>query len=100
LHYPPDVAAFLLVRGFALSQVELENTTATFVFFDPKRHGDAVIKDFYNSAQVSASEYADAQKRVRDLMWEAKRSSTGRKGQENVCSGSDTFQMPGTIRNS
>jgi hypothetical protein len=95
-----DVAAFLLVRGFSLSQVELENATATatFIFLDPKKNGDAVIKDFYNSAQVSASEYADAQKRVRDLMWEAKRGSTGRKGQENICSGSNTFQMRETIR--
>jgi hypothetical protein len=68
-----DVAAFLLVRGFEISDVKLSGTTATFAFKDPKMNGDAAVKDFYNGAQVSANEYADAQKRVRDLMWEAKR---------------------------
>jgi Domain of unknown function (DUF5659) len=68
-----DVAAFLLVRGFEISDVNLSGTTATFAFKDPKMKGDAAIKDFYNGAQVPANEYADAQKRVRDLMWEAKR---------------------------
>lgn len=95
-----DVAAFLLVRGFALSQVELEDATATFVFLDPNRHGDAIIKGFYNGAQVSASEYADAQKRVRDLMWGARRGTPVRNGKENVCSGSNTFQITETIRKS
>lgn len=68
-----DVAAFLLVRGFAISEVNLDGSTATFAFGDPKRIADATAKDFYNGAQVPANEYADAQKRVRDLMWEAKR---------------------------
>jgi hypothetical protein len=73
-----DVAAFLLVRGFEVSSVEFENPTATFQFNDPENRADAVIKDFYNGGQVSASEYADAQKRIRDLMWEAKRQTLGR----------------------
>ena len=68
-----DVAAYLLVRGFEISDVKLEGPTATFAFKDPKLTGDAAIRDFYNSAQVPANEFADAQKRVRDLMWEAKR---------------------------
>jgi hypothetical protein len=68
-----DVAAFLLVRGFAISQVKLDGPTASFAFGDPKRTADAAVRDFYNGAQVPANEYADAQKRVRDLMWEAKR---------------------------
>jgi Domain of unknown function (DUF5659) len=68
-----DVAAYLLVRGFDISDVTLNGSTATFAFKDPKLNGDSAIKDFYNSAQVPANEYADAQKRVRDLMWEAKR---------------------------
>jgi len=68
-----DVAAYLLVRGFEISDVKLEGPTATFAFKDPDLHGDAAVRDFYNSAQVPANEYADAQKRVRDLMWEAKR---------------------------
>jgi hypothetical protein len=68
-----DVAAFLLVRGFAISEVKFDGSTASFAFGDPGRSADAVVKDFYNGAQVPANEYADAQKRVRDLMWEAKR---------------------------
>jgi hypothetical protein len=75
-----DVAAFLLVRGFDVANVEFENPTATFSFRDADQRADAVIKDFYNGGQVSASEYADAQKRVRDLMWEAKRQPPGRNG--------------------
>lgn len=73
-----DVAAFLLVRGFEVSSVVFENPTATFQFNNPENHADAVIKDFYNGGQVSATEYADAQKRIRDLMWEAKRRTPGR----------------------
>lgn len=68
-----DVAAFLLVRGFAVTEVNLDGSTASFAFEDPRRSADSAVKDFYNGAQVSAKEYADAQKRVRDLMWEAKR---------------------------
>ncbi len=68
-----DVAAFLLVRGFAISEVRFDVSTATFTFGDPKMSADAAVRDFYNGAQVPANEYADAQKRVRDLMWEAKR---------------------------
>jgi uncharacterized protein DUF5659 len=72
-----DVAAFLLVRGFEISDVNLDGSTATFAFKDSNLNGDAAVKDFYNGAQVPANEYADAQKRVRDLMWEAKRRRTG-----------------------
>ncbi len=68
-----DVAAFLLVRGFAISEVKLDSSLATFAFGDPKRSADAVSKEFYNGAQVEANKYADAQKRVRDLLWEARR---------------------------
>jgi hypothetical protein len=68
-----DVAAFLLVRGFGISQVKMDGPKATFAFGDPKQNADVVVRDFYNGAQVAANEYADAQKRVRDLMWEAKR---------------------------
>jgi hypothetical protein len=28
------------------------------------------MREFYNGGQVAASEYAGAQKQVRDLMWE------------------------------
>jgi hypothetical protein len=68
-----DVAAYLLVRGFEISDVKLEGSTATFAFKDPGQKGDAAIRDFYNGAQVPANEFADCQKRTRDLMWEAKR---------------------------
>ena len=68
-----DVAAFLLVRGFSISDVKFDSPTAAFAFEDPKLSADEAVRDFYNGAQVSANEYADAQKRVRDLMWEAKR---------------------------
>jgi hypothetical protein len=66
----------LLVRGFEISDVKLNGSTAAFAFKDPNLNGDAAIKDFYNSAQVPANEYADAQKRVRDLMWELKRHAS------------------------
>jgi hypothetical protein len=68
-----DVAAFLLVRGYEIFDVKLSGPTATFAFKDPELGGDTAVKQFYNGAQVSANEYADAQKRIRDLMWEAKR---------------------------
>jgi Domain of unknown function (DUF5659) len=71
-----DVAAFLLVRGFQISHVEFVVTTATFVFEDSEQRAEATIREFYNGGQVVASEYADAQKRIRDLMWEAKRRVT------------------------
>jgi len=68
-----DVAAYLLVRGFEISDVKVDGSTAKFAFKDPDLTGDAAVRDFYNSAQVPANEFADAQRRVRDLMWEAKR---------------------------
>lgn len=71
-----DVAAVLLVRGFEIVHVQCENSTATFTFRDPDRQADPVVRDFYNGGQVSANDYAAAQKRVRDLMWEAKRQAS------------------------
>jgi Domain of unknown function (DUF5659) len=68
-----DVAAFLLVRGFVISEVNSDGSRANFTFGDPKLSADVAVRDFYNGAQVAANEYADAQKRVRHLMWEAKR---------------------------
>ena len=70
-----EVAAFLIVRGFPIARVDFEGSTAIFVFDDYERRADSVIREFYNGAQVIASEYAAAQKRTRDLMWEAKRAS-------------------------
>jgi acyl-CoA reductase-like NAD-dependent aldehyde dehydrogenase len=71
-----DVAAFLLVRGFQILQVDLSGNTATFVFEDLDLRADSVVREFYNNGQVSANEYGAAQKRVRDLMWEAKRRAS------------------------
>ena len=71
-----DVAAFLLVRGFEVVHVQCENSTATFTFSDPDGRAESVVRDFYNGGQVSANDYAAAQKRVRDLMWEAKRQAS------------------------
>jgi len=68
-----DVAAFLLVRGFQIAHVDLAGGTATFTFNDPEQRAECVMREFYNGGQVAASEYAGAQKQVRDLMWEAKR---------------------------
>jgi hypothetical protein len=47
-----DVAAFLLLRGFEISDVNLDCSTATFSFKDPNLNGDTAVKDFYNGAQV------------------------------------------------
>ena len=71
-----DVAAFLLVRGFQIALVDLAGGTATFTFNDPEQRAEAVTREFYNGGQVAASEYAGAQKQVRDLMWEAKRHAS------------------------
>ena len=68
-----DVAAFLLVRGFQIALVDLAGGTATFTFNDPEQRAESVVREFYNGGQVAANEYAAAQKRTRDLMWEAKR---------------------------
>ena len=73
-----DVAAYLLVCNFEISDVKFDGPTATFAFKDPDLNGDAAIKAFYNSALVPANEYADASKRVRDLLWEARRKGSSR----------------------
>jgi Domain of unknown function (DUF5659) len=70
-----DVAAFLIVRGFQIARVDLNGAMATFVFDDPDRRADSVIREFHNGGQVAASAYAAALKRTRDLMWEARRAS-------------------------
>jgi len=71
-----DVAAFLIVRGFQIARVDLDGATATFIFDDPQQRAEATIREFYNGSQVAASEYSAAQKRTRDLMWEAKRRAS------------------------
>jgi len=71
-----DVAAFLIVRGFQIARLNLDGATATFVFEDPDQRAEAAMREFYNGGQVSASAYATEQKRVRDLMWEAKRRAS------------------------
>lgn len=68
-----DVAAFLLVRGFQIARVEFGGNTGTFIFEDPEKRAEPTTREFYNGGTCAASEYADAQKRTRDLLWEAKR---------------------------
>ena len=68
-----DVAAFLLCKGFQIALVDLVGSTATFIFDDPEKRADSVMREFYNGGQVAASEYAASAKRVRDLLWEEKR---------------------------
>ncbi len=85
-----DLAAFLLVRGFEVAGVEGETSSLTFVFNDPGGKGEAAMLEFYRGARVPANEYADAQKRVRDLMWEARRGNLGRNGRKGQCVGSNT----------
>jgi hypothetical protein len=68
-----DVAAFLLCRGFQIALVDLQGSTATFIFDDPEQRAESTMREFYNGGQVTASEYAAAQKQTRDLMWAAKR---------------------------
>jgi len=43
-----DVAAFLLCKGFQISLVELQGSTATVVFDDPEKRADSVMREFYN----------------------------------------------------
>jgi len=71
-----DVAAFLIVRGFQIARVDFEGNTAVFIFDDPQQRAEVTMREFYNGGQVAASEYAAAQKRTRDLMWEAKRRAS------------------------
>jgi len=68
-----DVAAFLIIRGFQIARVDFEGAIASFVFHDPSGRADSVVCEFYNGGQVAAAEYAAAEKRTRDLLWEAKR---------------------------
>jgi hypothetical protein len=70
-----DVSAFLIVRGFQIARVDLNGAIATFVFDDPDRRADSVIREFHNGGEVAASAYSAALKRTRDLMWEVRRSS-------------------------
>jgi hypothetical protein len=66
-----DVAALLLVRGFEICDVKLGGSAATFAFKDPNLNGATAAKNFYNGTQVPPNAYANAQKRPRDLIWEA-----------------------------
>ena len=68
-----DVAAFLLARGLGLVHVEGSNSTVTFVFSASTDISPDPILDFYRGATVVAKLYADAQKRIRDLLWEQRR---------------------------
>jgi hypothetical protein len=68
-----DVAAFLLARGLDLLHVEGANSTVTFVFFASADISLDPTLDFYRGATVVAKLYADAQKRIRDLLWEQRR---------------------------
>jgi len=80
-----DVAAYLLVRDFEVAGVEGSGSTLTFVFHDPGRQGEALVMEFYRGAAVPANRFADAQRRVRDLMWEARRRNRNgpeRKGRD------------------
>jgi len=70
-----DVAAYLLTKGFQLARVDLIGATAVFCFSDLELIGEAAVKEFHNGGQVPAAAFAAAQKRVRDLMWEARRTS-------------------------
>ena len=70
-----DVAAFLLVRGYQIERTDWDGGTIIFVFRDPAGNGKAAISEFYKDALVGASEYASAQKRCRDLMWERRRGN-------------------------
>lgn len=87
-----DLAAFLLVRGFEVAGVEGDPNSLTFVFNDPSGSGETAMLEFYRGAAVPANEYADAQKRVRDLMWEHRRRNLERNGQgrKGQCVGSNT----------
>ena len=85
-----DLAAFLLLGGFEVAGVEGDPNSLTFVFNDPGGKGEAAMLEFYRGARVPANEYADAQKRVRDLMWEARRGNLGRNGRKGQCVGSNT----------
>jgi hypothetical protein len=68
-----DVAAFLLVQGLELLHVEGSNSTVTFVFCTSTDVSADPTLDFYRGATVVAKLYADAQKRIRDLLWEQRR---------------------------
>lgn len=68
-----DVAAFLLARGLKLIRVEGPNSAVTFIFQDSTENSSDLTLEFYRGATVVAKLYADAQKRIRDLLWEQRR---------------------------
>jgi hypothetical protein len=68
-----DVAAYLIVRGFEISHVETGDSAVSFLFENAGGKGEQTMLEFYRGAIVAANKYADAQRRVRDLMWEARR---------------------------
>ena len=74
-----DVAAYLLAGGFSILSAEpADGPKVSFTFADPKGRAEEACLNFYRGASVSARAFADAQRQIRDLMWEAKRREKGR----------------------
>ncbi len=69
-----DIAAFLIVRGFRfLKGISDEKDMISFIFEDDHGTAEQTVSEFYSGGQVPASEFADAARRIKDLVWEFRR---------------------------
>lgn len=72
-----DLVAYLLVEGFSLRSVTPRIGKVSFFFNDSEGGAEAAQLSFQSGAKVSANTYADASRRVRELVWDSKRRQKG-----------------------
>ncbi len=68
-----DIAAFLIVRGFRLLRGVCGEDDKISFFFEDNAAAEQVASEFYSGGQVPAREFADAARRIKDLVWEFRR---------------------------
>ncbi len=67
-----EITAWLLVEGFSLYKIEPRVGKVVFKFNDPEGKAEEAQLRFQSGAVVSANTYADAIRRVRELVFDAK----------------------------
>ena len=78
-----DLVAYLLVEGFSLHSVSPRVAMVSFFFNDAEGQAEEAQLHFQSGAKVSANTYSDAIRRVRELVFDAKRRYQTQKGQDH-----------------
>jgi hypothetical protein len=77
-----DLVAYLIVEGFSLHSVSPRVAMVSFFFNDAEGQAEAAQLRFQSGAKVSANTYSDAIRRVRELVFDAKRRYQTQKGHQ------------------